>query len=764
MRLWYDRPASCWQEALPIGNGRLGAMVFGRLDTGRWVSDRIQLNEDSVWYRNECRNRVNPEAKLHLAEVRRLLMAGRPLEAEELARTTLIACPREQSTYQPLCDLVLTLGGHREAVAEDYRRELDLERAVAGVHYRLGGVTFDREFFVSAASQVLVARFTADRPGALNLHLHADRRPFNGRTGKVDSGTIELVGQTGPSGVNHATCIRGLADDGRLLTRGDSLVIEGASAFTLLVAANTDFRETDPRACCLQQLDALSGKGYAELLAAHVADYRHLFTRVELDLTPSPGSDDVPTDRRLETARSGTPDPGLDALYFNFGRYLLISSSRPGSLPANLQGIWNDLFTPPWESKFTLNINAQMNYWPAETCNLAECHEPFFDLTERLVESGRRTAREMYGCGGFVAHNNTDAWADTAPAGDTPSATIWPCGGAWAALHLWEHYAFSRDQTFLRTRAYPVLKAAGEFFLDALVEDTQGRLLTGPTVSPENRFLLPGGGSATLCMGPTLDNQICRALFAAIEEASAILGCYGTFRERCAAASKKLPPTQIGRYGQIQEWLEDYEEAEPGHRHMSHLFDLYPGNAITPEGTPDLARAARISLERRMAQGGGHTGWSRAWTIGLWARLRDGKQAYQNLQELIQQSTLPNLFDTHPPFQIDGNFGGTAGIAEMLLQSHAAGVDSHGQPQEIEIRLLPALPPAWPTGHVTGLRARGAFDVSIWWKNHALVRAEIVSRAGGLCRVAYGSRHMPLSTQPGGRYALDKNFSRVADT
>ncbi len=736
MTLWYPRPATRWVEALPLGNGRLGAMVWGG---GR--HERLQLNEDTL-YAGRPYDPTPPEALQALPEVRRLLFAGRYAEAEALADATMMGTPRKQMPYQPLGDLVLDFLEISDLDA--YRRELDLDRAVATTTFGSGWkLHHRREAFVSAADQCLVMRLGTSEPGRVRVRVGLDSDHADAQVGADGRHGLLLQGRNGDAfgiegGLRFAARLRVLARGGTTRHRGSRIEVEGADEVLLLLAGATSFRGSDdvggdPEAITLAQLEAAAGKSWEALLAAHESAHRQLFRRVEIDLGRTPDAiAALPTDERVARfARDG--DPELAALYHQFGRYLLICSSRPGTQPANLQGIWNDLLAPPWESKYTININTEMNYWPAEANNLAECVEPLERMVSELARSGARTARRMYGAPGWVAHHNTDLWRATAPI-DGAQWGLWPLGGAWLLQHLWDRWDYSRDPAVL-ARIWPLFRGAAEFFAATLVEDpTTGAMVTAPSISPEN--LHPHG--AALCAGPSMDAQLLRDLFGQCIEIARRLGVDADLAARLEVLRGRLPPHRIGKAGQLQEWQQDWDMEAPeiDHRHVSHLYALHPSSQINVRDTPELAAAARRSLEIR---GDEATGWGIGWRLNLWARLGDAEHAYKVLAMLLSPSrTYPNLFDAHPPFQIDGNFGGTAGITEMLVQSWGG-----------SIFLLPALPRAWPRGRVSGLRVRGAAELELAWDSGRLQHALLRSARGGDYRLEHAGSALDLALAAG---------------
>ena len=728
--LWYDQPASKWEEALPIGNGRLGAMIFGHP-----FQECIQVNEESLWSGAPI-NSNNPKAIQNLDKIRELILSHQYQAAKKLAAETMVGTPPCVRSYQTLGNILLD---YSIQDTTQYSRSLNLNRGICTTQFLSQGIEYKQEVFASAVDNVIVTRLSTSQEEGLSVLIRLTREKDIQLS--VQDNEIILEGQvideddprSGPGGkhMKFAAKLRILHEGGNLIAKDGGIYIDKANQATLLFTAATDYqlsqlnfdRSIQPLNVCNQILEKACQQSYDALLARHTEDHTSVFNRVSLDLGETAQAS-LPTNRRLEAVKAGAEDPDLIALYFQYGRYLLMNSSRtPGVLPANLQGIWNKDYNAPWGSDFHTNINLQMNYWPAEVCNLSETALPLIQFMEKLQTPGSITAKEMYHSRGWTVHHLTDPFGRTAVMDG-----VWGCfpmGGPWMTFPIYEHYAFTKDKKFSEETAYPILKSSAQFVLDFLIKDKKGQWVTAPSNSPENAYIDPVSGKAIdITYAATMDIQIITELFNNCILSSSILEKDKAFADSLQQVLKELPPVKVSpSLGGIQEWIEDYKEADPGHRHISHLLGLHPGTQITPS-TPVLFAAAQKTIDLRLSAGGGHTGWSRAWIINFYARLLDGNNALHHIYELLKKSTHANLFDDHPPFQIDGNFGGTAGIAEMLLQSHAA-----------YIHLLPALPEAWHTGSFKGLKARGNFEISCTWKENRLQKATLTSLAGEECKL-----------------------------
>ncbi len=746
-KLWYNEPASNWREALPIGNGSLGAMVFGGVET-----EHIQFNESTLWT-GEPRDYSHPDAFKFLSEIRQLLFEGKQWEAESLAMKEFMSLPLGQMDYQPFGDLYLEFPGHENF--SKYHRELNISEAVNTTSYLVYGVNYKREVFASYPQRAIAVHLTADKSKSLSFTLKIDAE-HSQKSISTDQNSVNLAVQV-KDGALHGYSSARVRTNGKISQKGDHLEISQASEATIWLAAATNYVSyddisKDPEKEVNQTLDKLENMSFKEVKKTHIDDYRSLFDRFSIQFGKIK-NDTIPTNERLLQFSKDAEDTGLLALHVQFGRYLLISSSRPGTHPATLQGIWNDQLYPPWGSKYTLNINAEMNYWPAEVTNLPECHQALFDLIKDCSETGAKVAKEHYACDGWVIHHNTDLWRGAAPINHSNHG-LWVGGSGWLCNHLWEHYLYTFDENFLRNTAYPIIKPAAIFYSQFLIKDPKtGWLISTPSNSPE------GGG---LVAGPAMDHQIIRTLFDSFIKASDILGEDKEIAKVLKSQLSEIAPNQVGKYGQLQEWLEDIDDPNYKHRHISHLWGMCPGNDFNWDSDPALMEAAKQSLLFRGDEG---TGWSLAWKINVWARLLNGDHAYGLVKMMLRPvestnvnisydegggGTYPNFFCANPPFQIDGNFGTPAGVLEMIVQSHTGFID-----------VLPALPKSLPEGEVSGLCARGGFELALSWKNHVLENLEINSKAGEKCKLRYKGQVYEFETEAGKSYTFNAELEKI---
>jgi len=741
--IWFDHPTTQWKEGLPIGNGRLGAMLYGTPQ-----KEIINLNEESIWSGGKDLNADKKGGAAYIKEAQQLIFDQEYAQAEKLLIDKVMGerLPSGTMAYQMLANLFIERPNLSDVSA--FKTSLNISNATALTSFESQGVKFQREAFSSAPDQALIIRYTADKKAAIS---------FNAQVKRTDNTIVEMskdqivfsehVGNG--FGVKFHSIIHVSSVNGTTEVKDGKLQIKDADEVTLSIVAYSDYNHEDPKAEAEATLAKVLAKPYDTILADHIAEYKSYFDRLSLNLSGEL-NDSLPTDRRLQMVKEGAADNYLTELQYQFGRYLLISSSRPGTMPANLQGIWVNGFKPPWNSDYHININMQMNYWPAEMANLSECHEPMLKFVGDLRETGRITARETYGVGGFVAHHTSDAWFMTRTFGK-PNYGMWPMGAAWCCQHLFTHYEYTGDVDYLRDYAYPVMKEAAQFFVESMVKDPKtGKLVSGPSISPENKFINSEGKVSTINMGPTMDRAIIFELFRNCIQSAEILGVDADYVAILKEKMAQMPPLQIGSDGRLMEWTEEFKEENPGHRHISHLYALHPSNQISKTRTPELFDAAKKTIEYRLAHGGGHTGWSRAWIINFWARLLEPEKAYENILALQRKSTLPNLLDLHPPFQIDGNFGLVSGITEMLMQSH-----------DQEINLLPALPSAWADGAINGVVARGGFELDLLWQGGKLQSVKVTSKLGNNLRIRYGDVVKDYPTQRGELIVLDANLNQL---